>query len=382
MLYRAYLLSFGFEAIMIETCYSGDESSLSAFSAHAETFGGICKPSGFNSVWLSMFLDAMIEQWKGYLFSRKNGDKFACTVGFTQLESPNGAAEKIGNHYLASISRGMSTQLTWLSAYILEQSFSFGNLATVPLTHSVNFQDVILRPDKFEQFSVDWIDSEGIIAVADNFTSRIHALLYHDMLQIALHHEIYHGLLGHLESERPRENVRLRMVEFSTSEDFLALNKRESQALEHHADHASIGSIIYRMINDDDSFRDKLVPELSLEHRVAMVQMASALVCLTWSQYKEAVRARDSLHPPVRVRYLGMLSAARQMLLQNGQEKLYSSSTKWAFKQLALMTNRNIHFSPLASLASPKIFAHVSKERQYLLETLSAVSDKLRPFVY
>jgi hypothetical protein len=171
-----------------------------------------------------------------------------------------------------------------------------------------------------------------------------------------------------------------RLIEFRPTSDELSWSSQEIVAIEDHADHAAVGSICYRIIMGNDSIRDVVALDIPILYRIGILQIAAALMCLSWLFYLSRHRLVPPEHPPIRVRYLGMQLAIKQIMEQNNQRDLYIKSTQWAYHQLALLTKRSDLFSPLASLASPKIMAHVSAEREKILDVLSQLKEKLLPF--
>lgn len=333
-----------------------------------------------DEVWLSFFLDAWIHQWQRYKFFDTSGKPFKCLMGYSNSIEPNGASERIDDIHCVSLTKGMSVQYQWLAAYVLSQPSIFEELLPQPFVCEASLVDIVLQPGKFPSLPVEWINTEGLLLTPETLPARIHALLYHDLMQISLHHEIYHGLLGHLDVS-VIEGQPYRLVEFAPISKGFTINEQELVALEHHADHAAVGSAVYRILIGDDSLRNTLIPEFSKAFRIGMIQIAAALICLTWSLYQEKHRQVASGHPPARVRYLGMQAAIRQIMEQNGEQKLFLEATRYSYRQLALLTKSNMFFSPLASLASPKIMQHVSTQRSKILETLTQLQEQLHSFV-
>lgn len=366
----------------------GTAEEQAAFARHAQVDGGpyrSCTDAELaETLFLEMPLDALCAEWSGRRFVAAEGP-FRCLVGYTDDVTANGASSIESGRFCASLTRGFIQRLPRLARYVVGTGGAVSMIRdSAPRSTSVGDtgQDAVLGPLQRWPEPDGLIDGNGFVREEANLGERLALLLHVELLRLAWHHELYHVLLGHtgwLDHRRGHlRMVKLRRSRASTERvPLLTL-----RALEHHADHAAVGSLCWRTLEGLDPLRASLLPELGDTARLALLQVAAGLLAAFWTQQIRAAGERDHEHPTAQTRYLGLLGSIRQILHQNERAPLYEASARLAFDLFATLSARDSFFSPLASLASRRIFAAASAERALLIAEIERLRTELKPFAF
>lgn len=356
----------------------------SSFLNHTAPDGGpwerLQVPDPTGALYIDMPLQALCGEWSSREYFDKNGKLFRCFAGYSNNTQANGACSIEKGNNCVSLTYGYTRRMQTLAHFCLSSqapnSHSSNKSAGDPNTNRTLFGSVRpLTPIE------DWVNRNGIIMSPDTYSNRLMYFLHTDLVRLAWYHEIFHCLLGHT-SWLSDGRARLRIVELDSQSTNNPVDAHIVQALEHQADHAAIRSICLRAIDESDPFRTAFVPELSDIQRMGVLQFAAGILSAYWTSYARQSNVHHTAHPKPQVRYLGLLSAVRQSLIERDLEREYTLSAQWAFDRFAILAKHHDCFSPLASLASKPIFSSVSKERSQLLNTVTELEEPLSHYAF
>jgi hypothetical protein len=153
------------------------------------------------------------------------------------------------------------------------------------------------------------------------------------------------------------------------------------RALEMDADHYAMRLATELAFKGYDPFREKLVPEVSLDQRLGILLMAGCILTLGWSALSEVEGCQDPLHPPPFVRYFTLILGFSDISENYIEKPHIRDIQRWAFARFSELTGTNAFFKPLAIFGQDKnARAHAERETEDLQNRLIAEENRLKPY--